>query len=613
MEFKNMYESLRLSAGGGLTSVCEKVSQNHNAATLVIGLGGTGKDAVRMVKKTIYERVRQDNYEARDTEPPRYDRIKFLVVDTDRNYIASPIQKLNLSEEYFHIGVADVRSDVTDKASFNNKTYLDWFNKEFNMQGPNQFYGGIRQIGRYLLSKRAMNLYNKFKDMIITSVTGLPGGFELNVYITTGIGGGTGSGCFIDVCYIMQQALADLGYLGSANVVGFVFLPDVNLSNPNFPKGGPGEILLKKNGYATLKELDYVMNIPGNGDAFKQEYSEKFAIQSEMPPVKVCYLLSDTDIEGTIIQDGYNYVMNVVADYVLNFVVEIGRGDKSGEGRYYGLSYFLCNTYHDISYIERKYGANYGYHLPGTSRAAIPYKKIGNYLAIKVFESIKYIQNYRPTRAEVDGFCQNIGFTFQNLDEQVKQGTRGLAIDADGFDIDTLRTAPVGSVSVPLAEYCERWKYEYEEAVKRNIATLGEAFDAFEVSDNPESVIGKIFKELISIASKPELGLYYAAYMINDAHNYSLTSVLAAIRKEIESRIIYAMGLVAYREKCEADAQAEFYLARFFEERKKREYVSMVERRYKNMVAINTYTAFLELIDRIKKHLKKWKKNTSRN
>lgn len=603
-EEKNMFETLRMSSGGGLNSSMEKVAQAKNAATIAIGLGGTGLSAVRMFKKTVYERVEQDNFDKRDIEKPVYKRIRFLEIDSDRNQIASDLVQLDFSDEFFYIGVSDIIAELADKTSLNNKKYLDWFNKNIEMTNASAGAGGIRQIGKYLLSKRANELYNRFRDMITTAITGLDANFDLNIYIMAGIGGGTGSGCFVDVCYIMQQALSDLGYAGSANVLGFFFLPDVNLSNPHFPNVGPNEVLLKKNGYAAIKELDYLMNIPTNGDEYVQSYSESFSIRQNVAPVKMCHLLSTTAIDGHVIQDGYNYVMNVVAEYALNFVVEAKEEDQNGADSGITLKGIHSNIIALLQATYKKYGAGYVYNILGTSCAVVPYKKIGTYLAIKFFDSIKYIQKIRPSRSDVERFCQNIGLHFQKLDMSVKSGTPAFNLEASRFDTKTLKGAGVGEISKPLAEYCEKWKNDYANKRVSNIKTLGRELDSYSVTEAPESVIGKIFKELISIVNTPELGPYFATYMMHNTQNHTIDSILSGIREEIKKKRDYAEAQRTYRFDAEAKAQAAFRSSNFMTERSKcKEYVYMVEQRYRNEVEIETYNDFIVLADKVKKQL----------
>ncbi len=601
---KNMFDSLRLSAGGGLSSTLEKVAQAQNAATIAIGVGGTGLDAVRMFKKTVYERVKQDNFDKRDEEAPQYKRIKFLEIDSDDTHIMNAIPELDFSSDFEGIGVSNIVQELSDTEKIKSTSHLDWLNTEIDAKKIGAGAGGIRQVGKYLLSKKASRLRDVFRSMISSAITGLKAGFDLNIYIMAGIGGGTGSGCFIDVCYIMQQVLEDLGYGGTANVLGFFFLPDVNLSNPNFPKGGPHEIAVKENGYAALKELDYLMEIPRNGDVYEQKYNETFEVRLNKPPVTFCHLLSTKSINGAVIDDGYNYIMNVVAEYALNFVVQNQEAAKKGENSGITVKGIIANIDTLVAHTHKSNGAYYNYNILGTSCATVPYKEIGTYLAIKFFDSIKYIQKIRPNKNDVDRFCQNIGFSFGRIDVQVKSGTHALSLDASRFDTKALKAAKVGTIAAPLAEYCEKWKDSYEGTVTKNITTLGRELDSYDVNNSPESIIGKIYKELIAIANDPELGIYFAAYMLNDAQNYTLSSVLAGIRTEVENKRNHASEQMEYRNKCENEAQAEFRSAALDPfDKKKKNYVFMVEERYKNLVEYNTYDRYLGLIDKVKKHI----------
>ena len=54
------------------------------------------------------------------------------------------------------------------------------------------------------------------------------------VFLLTGLSGGTGSGCFLDISYIVRGIIErDHGSAGidRVNTLGYLFTPDVNLSN----------------------------------------------------------------------------------------------------------------------------------------------------------------------------------------------------------------------------------------------------------------------------------------------------------------------------------------------------------------------------------------------
>ena len=74
-----MYENLLLSAGGGIVDRVLQCAQD-DFAVLAIGLGGTGIDCLRTLKKRVYERLRPDNP---GDAVLSYEHIKFLAVDSD--------------------------------------------------------------------------------------------------------------------------------------------------------------------------------------------------------------------------------------------------------------------------------------------------------------------------------------------------------------------------------------------------------------------------------------------------------------------------------------------------------------------------------------------------
>ena len=73
------YGQLLIDAGGGVIDH-GKQSARQDGATLVIGLGGTGSDAVMKLKKEVFKQLKPDDENA---VLPTYSAIKYLVVDSD--------------------------------------------------------------------------------------------------------------------------------------------------------------------------------------------------------------------------------------------------------------------------------------------------------------------------------------------------------------------------------------------------------------------------------------------------------------------------------------------------------------------------------------------------
>ena len=93
-----VYSKLLLSAGGGIVSTTQQADQVKNTATVLIGLGGTGIDALRTIKTQVYSRLKADDP---DAVVPQYEHIRFLGVDTVEKTNDNPGEELqdNLKTE----------------------------------------------------------------------------------------------------------------------------------------------------------------------------------------------------------------------------------------------------------------------------------------------------------------------------------------------------------------------------------------------------------------------------------------------------------------------------------------------------------------------------------
>ena len=74
-----MYSSLLLSTGGGIWGDRSHLPQIENPSVM-IGIGGSGLDTLRQVKKSVYRSFKPDRTER---GVPVYDRVTFLGIDTD--------------------------------------------------------------------------------------------------------------------------------------------------------------------------------------------------------------------------------------------------------------------------------------------------------------------------------------------------------------------------------------------------------------------------------------------------------------------------------------------------------------------------------------------------
>lgn len=355
---------------------------------------------------------------------------------------------------------------------------------------------------------------------------------NLDVYIFAGLSGGTGSGCFLDACYIVQKALEDMGRAQSANVMGFFFLPDVVNSKPQVASQPAAVKYYSSNGYAAMKELDYLMSLKDADDWFRQDYGT-FKIETQEPPVNMCYLISAIKSDGSLVPDGFRYCINMAADYAMDCLADVRRSNPDpfiAAGGFvpapeYGLTMrgHLANVGNGVGGLCRKHGANLSYHILGAANAEIPMTQISTYLAAGFMRRFKETVgkdqlNLKLSKDTVSDWVDQIGLTAQQVYNDVTHGRQDLVLpDIDIEDLRTFGVQPHGQAPSPWDTAARNWCSRCEGQRGRNRAALeGELPKSLLDEDaTDDSLIGRTFRKLCDIAKNPELGPYYAAFLLS--------------------------------------------------------------------------------------------------
>ena len=383
-----VYNTLLLSAGGGIFSPSQQFNQVQNTANVFIGLGGTGVDCLAKLKEEIHKRLKPDD----PTAPiPEYSHIQFLGVDSDMIY-----EKVIGVNNFFNISMNDIKLIFTDKQATDKKPHLNWLRTSelgsiFDLGNCDP--SGLRQIGRLKFMNKSAEFLEILKSKIQTAKEGLTSA-QLNIHIITGIGGATGSGSFLDVCYLVRS-LANEPDIGNFISFAYVFMPDVNLSRQ---MDSLTANVIKRNGYAALQEIDYCMNLERNGGKFYQEYAGGRQVAWDRAPVDMCHLISATNASGDRIRNGYEYAQSAVTEYIMNFLI-----------RTTNLEVFDIMPKADILKVRvhmaeafKCRGFNLSYCTIGAACATMPLAEINTYLAAHSFK--KFVNNtndIRPSEDEV--------------------------------------------------------------------------------------------------------------------------------------------------------------------------------------------------------------------
>lgn len=223
--------------------------------TLLIGLGGTGINAILNAKKMFYENYGQI--------PPM---IGFVGIDTDKpglnnaSVIANDGTKISLSaSEQLCISV-----DTPTLIYQNNKKIFDWV-PERNVEGLTTLSigaGQMRSNGRFAITVNEINV-QQFINHKITEINNAHIidntdydllGKETEVHMVFSLGGGTGSGTFLNTAYLIKRMFPTIKLSGYA-VLSDVFRTMVT---------GAMASKVKPNGKGAIMDLDYLAHLTTN-------------------------------------------------------------------------------------------------------------------------------------------------------------------------------------------------------------------------------------------------------------------------------------------------------------------------------------------------------------
>lgn len=553
-----IYSSLKIGPNGGIVADMEKIYQDPNSITLAVGIGGTGISALRTFKNSVYTRLIPDNAD-KEGEEPQFNKIKFLAIDSDASSCDGDGYSRISRSEYFGIGVSNIVATLNNKSALDGDFTLQWFDHDnIKVETAKDGACGVRAIGRYLIVKKASELKTKVETLIRNAMVGMTDP-NIFIHVFAGISGGTGSGCFVDTCYIIQQALRDNGWLDMASVMGFFFQPDVNLSDPGFPDDLAHSQYIKENGYAALKELDFLMNLKDGYEEFKQDYGT-FRIQTSDPPVNECHLISTTEIDGTIPENAFSYIMNAVSEYALNYVarykdprtdqgLNTGNSDVKNELTLKGL---IANLVTLRGAMQKNHGANYRYNIMGASSAIIPYREIATYLATGLFGYFDYYDK-APNEADVRNFAMTTGLMFMDLEREILNGVVQPTVP-------DMPAAQLKQGNAPLVNRLNAWYDQTSGKMRENYEKLVRDLPDgnWDIPQNPDSIIGRVFKELMNLVRDPGKGPYFAKGMLRHDNQLAIDNVLEGVLKEITERIRTEQIQRNLREEELNKAKAEF-------------------------------------------------------
>lgn len=222
--------------------------------TLYIGLGGTGFKTLLHTKRAFIETYGE--------VPPM---IKFLAIDSDKNeYNTRSLPSINGDVRFDPSEISDISVQNAPQIVLHYRDSLSWLPNK-NLDAVIDLTNGcgmVRTNGRIAFSLN----YTKTRQNILNAINQITNlniqhnskyqllGSDIEVNFVFSIGGGTGSGNFIDTAYMAREILNT--FPNNSKMIGYMILPDVYKTQLQFDKERLGP-----NGYASLVDYDYLMHM----------------------------------------------------------------------------------------------------------------------------------------------------------------------------------------------------------------------------------------------------------------------------------------------------------------------------------------------------------------
>lgn len=538
-------QQLEVSKGGGIISDKIRVDTIDNPI-LIIGLGGTGIDALLRLKYQINRRFKLPNDSLTKRKKEKPEKVEYLAFETNEH---------DRNKKYNGIGLDPVKefvllSNPEIGGLLQNRSILepfitDWLSPELLITDGISGASGVRQAGRLLLFTKINQVVQAIEKKIETLLEGT--NKKLYVFVMTGLSGGTGSGCFLDISYIVRGILErKYGTSGvdKVNMLGYLFTPDVNLSK----KGLSSHTVeyIQKNGYAALKELDYWMNADERNERFTMKYGNVLSVNSPMPPFNLCHLISATNLEGKLLENAYDYCMNVTAENITNFMAN----EDKQSGEEFAIHDYISNIRTNIAQMPKQYAANYQYNIIGASLAEIPIEEMTTYIGYKLFEKMNSMFDANPDQSDIEQFAEKLRIdpdsVHQRFNERVPEPLSGFE-NSDRFSYNNVIKHTVVNMDEELErEFLLNAKDQYKKCKKQL----------------PGEIIEDLRQQLDRLFLHPKKGPIYSSKLLYSNNGFCLLKTIEVYIETLKDRLErLPREIQAEQEKCYSkleDARSAF-------------------------------------------------------
>jgi hypothetical protein len=263
------------------------------APTIMIGLGGTGQQVLLKIRRLFAEK-----YGSLESIPI----VRYLYIDTDESNASqedltrdndplietldfAPAERIKIS-----VSVPEYIRNINNYPYV--KRWLKCTGKIAELGELDEGAGQIRSASRLAFFEHFNAIRDKINhlDQLVNNIENreymsrhnIAVNYDsLNIYVVLSLAGGTGSGIFLDMGFLLKEMIRREG----VSTIAYAILPGVYSNH--------GSRTLA-NGYASLKEVDHY----NFGNMFKPQWSSHFADKEYSPPPYSYFYLVDSQCEG---------------------------------------------------------------------------------------------------------------------------------------------------------------------------------------------------------------------------------------------------------------------------------------------------------------------------
>ena len=379
---------------------------------LIIGLGGSGLDGLLHIKDLFSKRLEMEK-DPKGKELNHPPKTAYLEIDTDSTALQKSCNGTMLeSSEFIDLTDTNLEAKLNNPQAYLKPYQSEWLD-DLYIKTFSEGAGGIRQAGRLMLMLKAQDVYNqlmgRIRDLVSVAAGAAAPPNRITIIVIAGLSGGTGSGTFLDVPYMIRHIMNRSFTAYQYDISGYLVTPDVHVAvaakgNSTKQQG------FESNGFAALKELDYWMGADSHRHPFVQQYTDGVEVDwSAAHPYDDVTLLSAELVGGAIISNPAEAIYNLLAENMLNYMSYEPKPTGTA-GNDFTYKQHKINVTKDVKIMSKPYPSNYCYTAIGVASTHPQQDQMIDYEASLLMEKMVVLADNQPdpTSTEAEDFAQEV-------------------------------------------------------------------------------------------------------------------------------------------------------------------------------------------------------------